>query len=347
MYEKDQMIDIIKLITDIKHGKLSSSYSIAVRAEQSLENLISQGKWNTAQELMNLIKLRLKKIVHLLPQEATTNNIMRHILKIIRDEYDAGFKSKAEGQQTLHHLVTADLDKDATDYSKPLPSLKLALLDHLAEYKVELEASGDNIASQASEHIHSNEVILTVGKSNTVKKFLKFAAKTRKYHVIVVESAPDYQGHAMAASLAKSNIQTIVIPDSAVFAMMSRVNKVIIGTYTVMANGGLRAASGVNSVALAAKHYSVPVMVLVHMYKLSPIHACAYEQDTFNVFASPGDVLPYSSGPVLNKVHIYNPIFDYVPPELVTLFITHQGGNAASYVYRLLSELYHPDDYYL
>lgn len=41
---------------------------------------------------MNLIKLRLKKIVHLLPQEATTNNIMRHILKIIRDEYDAGFK---------------------------------------------------------------------------------------------------------------------------------------------------------------------------------------------------------------------------------------------------------------
>lgn len=65
-------------------------------------------------------------------------------------------------------------------------------------------------------------------------------------------------------------------------------------------------------------------MVLVHMYKLSPIHACAYEQDTFNVFASPGDVLPYSSGPVLNKVHIYNPIFDYVPPELVTLFITHQ-----------------------
>lgn len=41
---------------------------------------------------MNLIKLRLKKIVEILPQEATTNNIMRHILKIIREEYDAGFK---------------------------------------------------------------------------------------------------------------------------------------------------------------------------------------------------------------------------------------------------------------
>lgn len=66
------------------------------------------------------------------------------------------------------------------------------------------------------------------------------------------------------------------------------------------------------------------VMVLVHMYKLSPVHVCTYEQDTFNICASPADVLPYSSGAILNDVEIYNPVFDYVPPELVTLFITHQ-----------------------
>ena len=33
--------------------------------------------------------------------------------------------------------------------------------------------SADNIAGQALEHIHSNEVILTAGKSNTVEAFLK------------------------------------------------------------------------------------------------------------------------------------------------------------------------------
>lgn len=63
----------------------------------------------------------------------------------------------------------------------------------------------------------------------------------------------------MAASLAKSGIQTAVVPDTAIFAVMSRINKVIIGTHTVMANGGLRASSGVHTIALAAKHYSVPV----------------------------------------------------------------------------------------
>lgn len=66
----------------------------------------------------------------------------------------------------------------------------------------------------------------------------------------------------MAVSLGKHDIQTTVIADSAVFAIMSRVNKVIIGTNTVLADGGLRAASGIHSVALAAKHYSVPVRYL-------------------------------------------------------------------------------------
>lgn len=52
--------------------------------------------------------------------------------------------------------------------------------------------SVDNIAAQASEHIHSSEIILTIGKSNTVERFLKSAAKTRQFQVIVVEAAPLY-----------------------------------------------------------------------------------------------------------------------------------------------------------
>ena len=60
-------------------------------------------------------------------------------------------------------------------------------------------------------------------------------------------------------SLAKKKINTTVIGDKAIFGIMSRVNKVIVGTHTVMANGGLRALCSCHSVALAAKHFSVPV----------------------------------------------------------------------------------------
>ena len=63
----------------------------------------------------------------------------------------------------------------------------------------------------------------------------------------------------MSVSLAKDGVEVTLISDAAVFAMMSRVNKVIVGTHAVMANGALKAASGSHAVALAANYYSVPV----------------------------------------------------------------------------------------
>ena len=41
-----------------------------------------------------------------------------------------------------------------------------------------------------------------------------------------------------------------------------------------------------------------------------------------------------------NVVHVPNPTYDYIPPELVSLFVTDTGGYTPSYVYRLLTEYY-------
>ncbi|KOC59470.1 Translation initiation factor eIF-2B subunit beta [Habropoda laboriosa] len=223
-----------------------------------------------------------------------------------------------------------------------------ALLEHINEFEAELETCAENITQQASEHIHSNEIIMTIGKSKSVEEFFKRAAATRTFEVIVAEGGPSLNGHEMAINLSKAKIKTTLISDVAIFAMMSRVNKVIIGTHTVLANGGLRAISGAHTVAQAAKHYSVPVMVLLPLYKLSPLYLYSHEQDGFNKHISPLEgVIDGANTSLLEKIQAYNPVFDYVPPELVTLFISNTGGNAPSYVYRLLSELYHPDDYEL
>ena len=52
------------------------------------------------------------------------------------------------------------------------------------------------------------------------------AARKRKFAVIVAESAPSYQGQQLARNLGLSGIETTLITDSAIFAIMSRVNKV-------------------------------------------------------------------------------------------------------------------------
>ena len=46
-------------------------------------------------------------------------------------------------------------------------------------------------------------------------------------------------------------------------------------------------------------------------------------QDAFNKFLSPEQVLGFSTGEIVSQVQLANPVFDYVPPELVTLYISN------------------------
>lgn len=97
----------------------------------------------------------------------------------------------AQGSLSLHKLVTQNSESEVRrDYSKPHDGLKEALLDHIQEIETELETSADNLSAQAAEHIHSSELILTLGYSRSVETFLKSAAKQRKFEVVVTECAP-------------------------------------------------------------------------------------------------------------------------------------------------------------
>lgn len=186
------------------------------------------------------------------------------------------------------------------------------------------------------------EIILTFGTSHTVQSFLKEAAKFRKFEVIVAESAPSYSGHTMALALKELGIETTLISDSAVFAMMPSVNKVIVGTHGVMANGGLIAHTGAANIAQAAKYHSVPFVVITGLHKLCPLYA--FDSDTFNEQNAPSqllkfDELAFDGAPVpasaasaegadtdpASLLNILNPAFDYVEPTLVSLFISNMS----------------------
>jgi translation initiation factor eIF-2B subunit beta len=210
-----------------------------------------------------------------------------------------------------------------------------------------LEDMHKNINEQAVNHIHSGEIILTSGRSRSVELFLKAAAaKKRDFRVIVCEGAPFYGGHAMAVALSDAGIDTIVVNDSAVFAVMARVNKVLLPAHAVLANGGLIASSGCNLVALAARHNSVPVVCTTGLFKLCPIFP--HEgQDTLNDLVSPSSVTDYAdmNEHLLGDVEFINPVHDYIKPEHINLYITNVGSFQPSFIYRLLAEYYHTDDW--
>ena len=151
------------------------------------------------------------------------------------------------------------------------------------------------------------------------------------------------EGQQTAVALAEAGISTTLIADAAVFAMMARVNKVIVGAHGVMANGGLVGTAGCHLLALAAQHASVPLVACAGLYKLTPLFPSGAE--SINVLLSPHPMVRYDEG--LEGVHTPNPAYDYVPPELVSLLITNQGAHLPAYIYRLLAEVYHQEDHFL
>ena len=219
--------------------------------------------------------------------------------------------------------------------------LRAEIVEGIQEIVEELNQADDQIAGYSLEYIHSNEIILTHTSSITLQKFLLKAAAKRKFTVIHAEAFPndhefthatvigqtkedwDHESRpdSFQKSLTAAGITVILIPDSAVYALMSRANKVILDTDIVLANGGLVAAAGAKVVAKAASMHRTPVIVLGAVYKLSPVYP--FDIDPLMENGDPRGVISYGDGDLVNKVEIENPLLDYIPPELVDLYITN------------------------
>ncbi|PYH41535.1 translation initiation factor eIF2B subunit beta [Aspergillus saccharolyticus JOP 1030-1] len=243
----------------------------------------------------------------------------------------------------------------------PTKDIRAEVLDGISEIIDELTQVDDQIAAYALDHIHSNEIILTHTSSTTVQKFLLKAAAKRKFTVIHAESYPNNH-EATHATVSGANphddellstesfqkplialgITVILIPDSAVFALMSRVNKVILGTHSVLANGGLVAAAGTRVIARAAKVHQTPVVVVSGVYKLSPVYP--FDFDSLIEYGDASKVIEYEDGDLVDQIDVQNPLYDYVPAELIDLYITNLGGHAPSYLYRIVSDHYRKED---
>jgi len=219
--------------------------------------------------------------------------------------------------------------------------LKAEVIEGIQEILEELNQADDQIAGYALDHIHSNEVILTHSFSTTVQKFLLKAAAKRKFTVVHAEAYPnDHEAtHAcvigkrkgepdeesgpevFTKALTAAGITVIVIPDSSVFALMSRINKVLLSAHAVLENGSLIAQAGAKAIAEAAHMQSTNVVVLSAVYQLCPLYP--FNPDALSENGDPSKVVSYNDGAFVDKVEIENPLFDYLPAELIDLYITN------------------------
>lgn len=360
------------LATRLKRRLLMGSYACAVETLQLMRHIISYGRWPTTQHLLNTIRDAGDKLTSAQPIELAVGNVVRRVLRAVREEYSEYMRSSsltgasdtslppANAQipafmqsgsaemapASMYNLLYSDKHsrKDFNNLPELQHVLKPLYIQAVTELMDEVDSIYVNISNQSIDHIHSNEIIMITGRSKTVEEFLKAAHRKRKFQVIVCETAPLFSGQDMAVSLSKHGIDTTLIPDSAIYAVMSRVNKVILGCHAVLANGGLIASSGTHMLTRAANYHHVPCVVLTALFKLSPLQP--YDEDTFNLCVSPDPIMRFEDE-IIGQVQVLNPFFDYIAPDLINLFVTNAGGHPPSYIYRLLSENYDEEDYHL
>ena len=159
----------------------------------------------------------------------------------------------------------------------------------------------------------------------------------------------------MASRLAAAGIDTTHMETAAVFAIMPRVHKVLLPAYAVLANGGLVAPTGANLVALAAYYQRVPVVCVTGLlYKLCPLYPHEGQDTVLQDLGSPVPELVRDFAELHNDddenncwdgVELIHPRHDYIQPQHISLYITNVGSFQPSFIYRLLAENYHSDDW--
>jgi translation initiation factor eIF-2B subunit beta len=290
------------------------------------------------------------KVLHHLPDaDRATYERQESVLTTISNPGTTTGVGATDDTEQEHN---APIELFPVHYYTNRPDLKQVVLEGIQEIITDLEDLHKNINEQATNHIHTGEVILTIGQSKTIELFLKSAAKSKRiFQVIVVigsTSTNNQYSYEMAKSLAEVGIETTVINESAVFAIMARVHKVLLPARAVLANGGLVASvAGSNLVAVAAQHHSVPVQCITGLFKLCP--RFPHEgQDTLNDLLNTGQLLCTTNGTTTTTsadVEFINPAYDYIEPKHIGLYITNVGSFQPSFIYRMLAENYHTDDW--
>jgi translation initiation factor eIF-2B subunit beta len=221
----------------------------------------------------------------------------------------------------------------------------------------------EDVCELAPNHIDERETVMTFGSSFSMTEFFLQAAKAKPFHIIALEAEPHGHTARMAEKLAADGLLVTVdiIPDSSCFALVSRVSKVFISTDAVLANGGLLAPTGTKMLALAAKHFSVPIVVVTTTLKICPyfpsdsigsslvkLSKTTSLEAQWSTFSQPSAVLAPEDVHEVdvddNVAEVFNPVLEYVPPEFVALVVTNEGELTTTVIHRYLKDQYHADD---
>ena len=227
----------------------------------------------------------------------------------------------------VHATVRGAQDASTLEDAKDLVVRNAAEFCHRSEMAVE------EIARIGARRIQDGDTILThCNSSAALGTIIEAHRQGKRIKVYATESRPWRQGILTVNALADAGVDVTLIIDSAVRAVMKKVDKVFVGADTITSQGALINKVGTSQLALAAHEARVQLYVCAETYKFSPMtlfgDTVTIEERDVSEVVRPGEVR--------DSVKIFNPVFDSTPAAYIDAIITELGMMSPGSVYGVL-----------
>ncbi|WP_297494697.1 translation initiation factor IF-2B subunit alpha [Thermococcus sp.] len=176
-----------------------------------------------------------------------------------------------------------------------------------------IDEAKKTIGNIGSELIDDGDIIITHSFSSAVFEILKSAKnKGATFRVILTESAPDYEGIALASALEKERIPFELITDAQLGLFAGKATIAMVGADNVTKDGAVINKAGTYLLALASHDNNVPFYVAAESFKLHP----ELKSDEVEILERPYARQGY---------RVRNFLFDITPWKYVRGIITELG----------------------
>ena len=169
-------------------------------------------------------------------------------------------------------------------------------------------------ARQAATYVTGRRVF-TLSRSGTLLDTLR-NADPPPLIIVVAESRPGGEGIEVAEQFATTGYQVSLIPDSRIAQTFQQreVDVALVGADAVLSSGSFINKIGTLAAALAARYYDVP------FYVVTAIDKCTNQDDVRLEVVEPS-----KGSSADEEVSTMCPLFEKIPPDLVTGFVTERG----------------------
>lgn len=294
-----------KVAEDIRNMIVKGATTIAIRALESLKYMAEHTHTND-------LKADLREAIG--------------ILKAARPTEPALFNGLIYVWNYFNERYVGSISEDSR-----------TLIEGVESYLRMLRSAFEKIINFGSALITDGSVIITHCHSSTVSRILIEAWNSgKRIKVISTETRPVYQGRTTARELAEEGLEVIHVVDSAMGWAVKRFKPdlAIIGADALTSLGSIVNKIGSYLLAIVAKEHSIPLYIATTLLKM----------DTRTILGDRTEIEMRAPSEIWEDapegVEVYNPAFEFVPPEYITGIVSEAGIIPPGLVAYVFKEIY-------